>query len=368
MSTPHSSAAEQASVEARTQAPNRVEEFLFGKLPGGALVRGYTLRNARGLRCKLMDYGASLLELHVPDREGRLEDVVLGYSRLEDYLKDDAYVGATIGRVANRIAGASFTLEDKTYQLTTNDGPNHLHGGIRGFDKVIWTALPDLEKSPATVSLNYLSSHGEEGYPGNLRTRVDYTLTDDDELLITYRATADRPTPVNLTNHTYFNLAGKGNILEHQLTVEASRHTPLNQDHLPVGSSESVQGTPFDFRSPAPIGPRLARLDVHPRGFNHNFVLDGAEGGLVRAAKLHDPRSGRVLELLTDQPGLQLYTGHYVKASARGKNGHVHGPNAGLCLEPQHFPNAVNVAAFPSIILKPGQEYIHRTVWKFSTD
>lgn len=324
--------------------------------------------NAHGGVCEIMNYGACVTRLHLPDRHGENADVVLGYARLEDYLNSDAYFGATIGRVANRVADARFRLNRSVYQLAANDGGNHLHGGIRGFDKVVWTASPSVDDSSATLALTYRSPDGEEGYPGTLDVRVSYTLTNENELIIHYRASTDKPTPINLTNHTYFNLAGEGSILDHHLTLNANWHTPLDRRHIPTGRIEPIRGTAFDFCRPTRIGSRLEQLDGQPRGFNHNYILDTGEQPLTRAARLYEPDSGRVLELWTDQPGLQLYTGHYVKPSPVGKHGLAYGPNSGLCLEPQRFPNAVNESAFPSTILLPGDEYRHQTVWKFSTD
>lgn len=345
----------------------RIEKSHFGTLPDGTDVWLFQLRNAHGLVCKVMSHGAAITELHLPDREGNCFDVVLGHSSLADYLKNEAYLGATIGRVANRISDARFVLDGQVYQLSANDGANHLHGGLRGFDRVVWHAEPSIQKSAASLLLTYLSRDGEEGYPGSLSVQVRYTLTDQNELRMEYEATTDKPTPVNLTNHTYFNLAGGGDIRNHVLTVNADHYTPLNASHVPTGAIMPVAGTKADFRLPTRIGSRLANDPDSHSGFNHNYVLNGNGPRLALAARLHEPASGRVLEMWTNQPGLQFYTGQYIQSVPPGKRGLIHGPNSGLCLEPQHFPDAVNHPRFPSIILLPGQKYQHRTAWKFTT-
>lgn len=349
-------------------ARNRIEKSHFGKLPGGADVCLFNLSNIHGMTCKVMAHGAAIAELQVPDREGKLADVVLGYPLLTDYLKQDGYMGATIGRVANRIAAARFLLDGCIHQLSANDGVNHLHGGICGFDKVLWIAEPQADDTSETLTFRYCSQDGEEGYPGTLSATVAYTLTDDNELIIQYGATTDKPTPVNLTNHTYFNLSGEANILNHRLNLEADHYMPLDKFHIPTREIASVSGTAADFRSPTQLGTRINQFSDGSRGLNYSYVLNQSRATPSLAARLHDPESGRVLELITDQPSIQLYTGSYLKSPPKGKGGRVYGPNSGLCLEAQWFPDAVNFNQFPPFILYPGKKYQHRTIWKFSTD
>lgn len=346
----------------------RIEKSHFGKLAGGDDVWLFILKNVHGMACKVISHGAAIAELHVPDRNGKLSDVVLGYPFLADYLNQDGYVGATIGRVANRIAAARFELDGRIHQLRANDGVNHLHGGVRGFDKVVWAAEPLVYETSAKLSLTYQSKDGEEGYPGTLSAKVFYTLTDQDELIIDYEATTDKPTPVNLTNHTYFNLAGEGTIFNHRLNLAADHYTPLNDQHIPTGEIKPVRGTKADFRFPSQLGTCLQELAAVANGFNHNFILNHGDRNVAFAARLHDPISGRVLEFWTDQPAIQLYTGQYIQPTPIGKYGRKYGPNSGLCLEPQFFPDAVNHQHFPSVILHPGQIYRHQTIWKFSIE
>lgn len=352
----------------KTAALERISESHFGTLPNGLPVSVFTLKNCRGVLCKIMNYGACLMELHLPDRDGKYADVVLGFSRLEDYLRNHAYVGATIGRVANRIAGARFALDGRTYSVTANEGTHHLHGGAYGFDKVYWKAVALANGSSASLVLSYLSRDGEEGYPGALAVTASYTLTDEDELRIDFEASTDQPTPVNLTNHTYLNLAGRGTVLDHHLTLNADHHTPLNDAHIPTGAIDPVDGTAFDFRRPARIGARIEQLGPNSRGFNHNYVLNSSTGRGLCAACLVDPGSGRRIELWTDQPCLQLYTAGYIVKPLAGKYGSSYGVSSGLCLEPQSFPNAVNQAGFPSIILSPDKTYRHQSVWKLMVE
>jgi aldose 1-epimerase len=344
-----------------------VSKSAFGKLPDGTEVDLYTLQNKHGVVAKVITYGTILTELYVPDSSGAMGDVVLGFDNLDQYLAGHPYFGCTVGRVANRIGKARFTLDGKEYTLAANNGPNHLHGGLKGFDKAVWKAEPVSAKDGAAVKFTYLSKDGEEGYPGNLEATVVYTLTDANELRLDYTAAADRPTPVNLTNHSYFNLSGEGDILGHVLTLKADRYTPVDDTLIPTGQIASVQGTPLDFRAATAIGARLGQLTGKPRGYDHNFVLEAGEGKLALAARVEDPKTGRVMEIWTTEPGIQLYTGNFLDGSLKGKRGVVYQQYAALCLETQHYPDSVNQPAFPSVILRPGQTYTQTTVHKFMT-
>ena len=318
----------------------------------------YTLSNASGFEVSITDYGGAITSLKTPDRHGNLGDIVLGFKTLDDYVHNPRYFGALIGRHANRIANGQFSLNGNTYNLPQNNGANHLHGGFNGFDKRVWTAREDGNK----LHLSYLSRDGEENYPGNLNAFVDYTLLDS-ELRIEYRATTDRDTIVNLTNHSYFNLRGEGTILDHELTINADSFTPVTQELIPTGEIRSVEGTPMDFRKSKPIGLRIDKVQ-----YDHNFVLNGWDGSLRLAARLHEPLSGRTLEVLTTEPGIQFYSGNFLDGSIIGRNGVAYPKYAGLCLEPQHFPDAPNHPNFPSTVLRPGEEYNHTTVYRFLSD
>jgi len=331
----------------------------------GTKVDVYSLTNRHGILCEVITYGSTITRLEFPDRQGNRDDVVLGYADLRSYEKACDYAGATIGRVANRIQAGRLQINGRHFQLSCNEGSHHLHGGFRGFDKAVWE-VTDVSQVDGRLSLSHTSPDGAEGYPGQLKAKVTYTLTDDDELWMEYSAASDQPTPVNLTNHTYFNLAGKGNILNHWLSLDASRYTPLDHAHIPTGTIIPVKGTAIDFSVPSRIGERQSRLADGVHGLNYSYVLNNGDGLLSFAARLHDPDSGRVLELLTDQPALQLYTGSYLRSFPPGKHGAIYGPNSGLCLEAQRFPDAVNCARFPSIILQPEEKYQHKTIWKFS--
>ena len=339
----------------------------FGKLPSGRAVDLFTLTNTRGLVAKITNYGTILTELHVPDRHGRRADVVCGFDHLESYLKGHPYFGCTVGRVANRIAGGKFMLDGRAYSLAVNNGPNALHGGLRGFDKVLWKATP---LRGATVRFDYTSADGEEGYPGRLAVRVIMKLTEDNEFLIDYTATTTRPTPLNLTNHSYFNLAGRGDIKAHQLMIAADFYTPKSPADVPTGEIRPVKGTPLDFTRLTAIGARFARLGGRPQGYDHNFVLRGDpanSGQPAFGARVVEPRSGRVMEVFTTEPGLQLYTANWLDGSLIGKGGFSYSRHCGLCLEAQHFPNAINIPHFPSTVLRPGQTYHQLTLHRFST-
>jgi len=347
----------------------RVEKADFGRMKDGTAIDIYTLTNAKGMIAKIMTYGGIVTELHTPDRAGAVADVVLGFKTLEPYLGDHPYFGAITGRVANRIAKGRFTVHGKVYTLATNNGPNHLHGGLKGFDKVVWKAEIVEATEGAALKLTYLSRDGEEGYPGNLSVTVVYTLTNQNALKIDYLATTDKATPVNLTNHSYFNLAGEGtgNILAHELTLAADRFTPVDSGLIPTGELKAVAGTPMDFTKAMTIGSRIDKVPLAPPGgYDHNYVLTSGGGSLALAARVREPGSGRVMEVYTTEPGAQLYTGNFLDGSLKGKRGAAYVKHAGFCLETQHFPDSVNHPKFPSTILEPGQTYRTTTVYKFS--
>jgi aldose 1-epimerase len=343
----------------------------FGKTPDGRTVDIFTLRNDGGMEARIATYGGILVSLTAPDRAGQFADVVLGYDRLEDYLKNPPYFGAVIGRYANRIGGAQFRLNGKTYPLARNDGNNSLHGGIKGFDKVLWNAnVVDAVGSPA-LELDYLSRDGEEGFPGNLAVRTVYQLSDENELRIDFTATTDAPTLCNLTGHSYFNLAGNGDVLAHEVYLNASRFTPANGGLIPTGELKSVDGTPFDFRKPTAVGDRIHADDpqlTQSKGYDQNFVVDKPAGELGLHGRVHEPVSGRVLEVLSTEPGVQLYTSNYLDGSITGKGGRAYQRFAALCLEPQHFPDSPNQPGFPAVVLLPGQTYRNTILYKFSSN
>jgi len=344
----------------------------FGSTDRGEAVSLYTLKNARGMEAKVLDYGGVIVSLRVPDRNGRLGDVVLGFDSLTDYERGSPYFGAIVGRYGNRIARGRFTLDGRSYTLATNNGPNHLHGGVRGFDKVMWSVAPFEHPDSVGLVLAYTSPDGEEGYPGTLRATVTYTLTNQNELIVDYHATTDRATPVNLTQHSYFNLAGDGagDILGHVVTLNADRFTPVDSTLIPTGEIRSVVGTPFDFRTPTAIGARIGQADEqlrYGRGYDHNFVLNkaGTAGDLALAARVFEPTTGRVMEVVTTEPGLQFYSGNFLDGTLRGKRGVVYQHRSGFAMETQHFPDSPNQPAFPSTILRPGEEYGSRTIYRF---
>jgi aldose 1-epimerase len=343
----------------------------FGRLPDGTEVGLFILTNARGLEVRAIAYGAIIVSVRAPDRRGQRDDVVLGCDDLEGYLTRSRYFGAVVGRYGNRIANGRFTLDGRTFQLATNNGPNHLHGGMKGFDKVVWRAQPYARDGHTAVAFSYTSPDGEEAYPGTLNARVSYTLTERNEIVVEYEATTDKPTPVNLTQHSYFNLAGEGSgdILQHVLSLDADRFTPVDDTMIPTGELAPVGGTPFDFRQPAAIGARIGADHEQLRrgtGYDHNFVLrDGpARGGLRRAARVVEPTTGRTLDVATTEPGVQFYSGNHL-AGQIGKGGHAYGPRTGFCLETQHFPDSPNHPHFPSTILRPGKPYRSKTVFAF---
>lgn len=359
----------------RTEGIPMAESRPFGTTPDGESVDLITLRGPSGVELDLMTFGGIVTRLLAPDRDGERADVVLGHAWLESYLAGTPYFGAIVGRYGNRIAGGRFTLDGTEYTLAVNNGPNHLHGGLTGFDKVVWTAEPYSNEKEAGVVLSYVSPDGEEGYPGELSVQVTYALTAGGDLRIDYEATTDAPTAVNLTHHGYWNLAGHGagDILEHELAVNASRFTPVDDTLIPTGELRSVEGTPFDFREPAAIGARIDTDDVQlafGSGYDHNFVLDewNGDGMLKSAAILRDPVSGRTMEVLTTEPGIQFYSGNFLDGRDFGKDGVVYEQHTGLCLETQHFPNSPNQPDFPSTVLRPGETYRSTTVYRFSAE
>lgn len=351
------------------QTPSaRIERRLFGKMPSGEEIDLYTLTNSKGLEAGIITYGARLASLKTPDRAGHLADIVLGFDTLDGFVKDNPYFGAIVGRYGNRIARGKFTLVGKEYLLAINNGPNSLHGGLKGFDKVVWKARDVSTAGAPGVELTYLSPDGEEGYPGDLMAKVTYALTDNNELRIELSATTNKATVVNLTNHAYFNLSGEPDILNHVLVLDANRFTPVDAGLIPTGELKSVDGTPFDFRKPAAIGARIGQDDPQLKiggGYDHNFVLNHAEGELGLAARVSDPKSGRVLEIQTTEPGVQFYSGNFLDGTLHGKGGAVYGKRSGFCLETQHYPDSPNKPAFPSTTLKPGDRYSSTTVWRF---
>jgi aldose 1-epimerase len=345
-------------------ATTHVAPRSFGKADGQEVLQ-YTLKNANGMEVKILNYGGTITDIITADKQGQKGNVVLSYDSLSGYQqKGQPYFGALIGRYANRIANAKFKLDGKEYSLAPNNNGNTLHGGLKGFDKVVWAATPVDDTS---LQLAYTSKDGEEGYPGNLQATVVYTLTPDNALHIFYKATADKPTPVNLTNHSYFNLsAGKDStILGHELSLKASHYTPVNEKLIPDGKLVAVKGTPMDFTSPKKVGADIAKVKG---GYDHNWVLDKKEGVLETVATLYDPTSGRFMEVATTEPGIQFYTGNFLDGTlANTRDGKKYVQNAALCLEAQHFPDSPNQPAFPNVILKPGETYAQNTVYKFST-
>jgi aldose 1-epimerase len=348
-----------------------IEKTPFGRA-GDQTVEAYTLTNTHGIEVKVITYGATIASLKTPDRAGHLKNIVLGFDTLDPYLAGVPYFGATVGRYANRIAGGKFTLDGKTYQLPQNDGQNSLHGGRKGFDKRVWTAEPAETPEGPALRLTYVSADGEEGYPGQLTAHVTYQLGNDDSLRIAFEATTTAATPVNLANHAYFNLTGdpKQTILDHVLTIDADRFTPVDASLIPTGELRTVAGTAFDFRKPVAIGSRIEAKDeqlTRGHGYDHNWVLTKSRpGALTRAAVLTDPKSGREIELRTTQPGVQFYSGNFLDGKPSG-TGTVFAHRTGLCLETQHFPDSPNKPAFPSTILRPGQTYAENTVLAFRT-
>ncbi len=350
-----------------TSARATISRAPFGKLPDGTAVDIYTLTNAHGVKAKIMTYGGILTELHVPDRNGKMGDVVLGFDNLDQYVAGDPYFGALVGRVANRVAKGRFALDGKTYKLAVNNGPNSLHGGIKGFDKRVWKATPMTAGNGSALQLTLLSKDGDEGYPGNLSVTVVYTLLNDNALVIDYHATTDKATPVNLTNHTYFNLTGMNDVLTYIVQINADRYTPTDDTLIPTGEIKSVKDTPLDFTTPHKIGDKLFDLTGDPRGYDHNFVLNADVRKGAPAVIVEDPASGRVLKMYTTEPGVQLYTGNFLDSTLSGKNSMVYDIHTAFCLEAQHYPDSINHPQFPTTVLRPGQTYHQRTVYAFYT-
>ncbi len=349
--------------------PSPMTSSVFGKLPDNREVLQYTLTNRAGMSAQVINYGATITSLRVPDRSGKMDDVVLGYDSVQGYMDGTSYFGAIVGRYGNRIGKGQFQLDGKQYQVTVNDGENHLHGGKIGFNKVLWQSKL---LSPSSVELQYVSKDGEEGYPGAVTLKVTYTLTDKNELRIDYEGTTDKPTILNPTQHSYFNLSGSftNTILDHVLTIEADRFTPVDKGLIPTGQLAEIANTPFDFRAPTAIGARIndpVEQMALGKGYDHNWVLRGDAGQLRKAVELYEPKSGRLMTMFTDQPGVQFYSGNFLDGAAHGKNGVAYQHRTGLCLEAQAYPDTPNKPQFPSVTLKPGQVYRQTTVYQFST-
>jgi aldose 1-epimerase len=346
--------------------PASIAKSPFGTMPDGTPVDLYTLTNASGLVCKVITYGAAITELHVPDRNGKPGDVVLGFDNLPQYLTDSPCFGAVVGRVANRIAKGRFTVDGKTYTLAINNGPNTLHGGIKGFDKIVWKAEAKNGPEGPAVVFTHVSPDGDEGFPGALSVRMTYTLTNANEVRFDYEATTDKATPVNLTNHSYFNLACRGDVLAQVLELKAARYTPSDEGLIPTGAIADVAGGPLDFTIAKPIGRDIAKVPGGTHGYDHNYVIDGGGRGIVLTAIARDPASGRTVEVLTDEPGVQLYTSNGMDGSIVGKYGHAYPAHAGFCLETQHYPDSINKPGFPSTLLRPGETFRSTTIYRFS--
>jgi aldose 1-epimerase len=357
------------TAQQKTSKPE-VQQERFGAHDGRPIIL-YTLKNSHGVEVRAMNYGGIIQSVRVPDRDGKFADVVLGHDTAEGYIPNPPYIGAVVGRYANRIANGTFTLDGKTYTLPKNDGPNTLHGGTtRTFDKVVWESQPLKDKNG--VVFEYLSKDGEEGFPGNLKVRVTYVLTDSNELVIDYEATTDKATPINVSQHSYFNLKGEGNgdILDHEILINADRFTPVDKNLIPTGELRAVKATPFDFTKSTKIGTRIDdnyEQLVLGHGYDHNFVLNRKGAGMTLAARVYEPTTGRVLEVSTTQPAVQFYTGNFLDGSVTGKGGHVYKRRNGFCLETQHYPDSPNHPDFPNTILKPGEKFHQTTAFKFST-
>ena len=356
------------AVSGRGNRSMHLEKTNFGALPDGRAVSLLTFRNRQGAVLKVTNYGLIITELHMPDRGGVVGNVVLGFDNLPRYLQGHPFFGAIAGRVANRIALGQFTIDGQSYQLAVNNGPNHLHGGKVGFDKRLWTVNREsMDADEAAVEFTYTSVDGEEGYPGNLKVAVTYSLNQRNEVRIHYRATTDRATPINLTNHSYFNLAGRGTIHDHELVLTADRATRVDAGLIPTGELAPVAGSALDFTSPHRIGERIEQTGLTPTGYDHNFVLNSGGKSLTLAARVQEPGSGRILEVLTDQPGIQLYTANFFPAAGFDCTGGVNfGRHGAFCLETQNFPNAVNQPHFPKSVWRSGEVYDTTTVFRFS--
>jgi aldose 1-epimerase len=345
-----------------------ISQARFGQTPEGTPVELYTLRKPGGIEARICNYGGILVSLKTPDRDGHLADVVLGFNHLDGYLGHNPYFGALVGRFCNRIAKGTFTLDGNSYPLAVNNGPNALHGGRKGFDKMVWQAALTGTASVPALGLNYLSKDGEEGYPGNLQVTALYCLTDDNGLRLDFTATTDKSTVINLTQHSYFNLAGKGDILGHQVQIDANRFTPVDSSLIPTGELRPVAGTPFDFRRPVAIGARIDQDDEQLQrghGYDHTFALNHPMDRLDVVARVSEPATGRVLEVLTTQPGLQFYTGNHLDGTIKGKGGQVYHKRSGFCLEAQHFPDSPNRPEFPPVTLRPLEVFRHTIIFRF---
>jgi aldose 1-epimerase len=343
----------------------------FGKMPDGTAVSIYTLTNTRGMEARIMNYGGIVVTLKAPDKAGKYGDVVLGYEKLEDYIKASPYFGCLVGRYGNRIAKGKFTLDGTEYHLATNNIGNHLHGGIKGFDKVVWTAKPAESKEGAALELKYVSRDGEEGYPGTLSITALYTVTEKNELKLEFTATTDKPTVCNLTHHSYFNLAGKGDILGHKVVIKSSHFTPVDETLIPTGELKPVEGTPFDFRQATAIAARINAKDEQLKfglGYDHNWAIDKPAGKLALMAEVREAASGRLMQVLSTEPGLQFYSGNFLDGSNVGKGGVAYQYRTGFCMEPQHYPDSPNKPQFPSVVLRPGQVYHNTIIYRFGVE
>jgi aldose 1-epimerase len=358
------------AASSQKKARGKLAVVPFGKTKEGKDVQLYVLSIDKGMTVKVITYGATITELWAPDREGKLSDVTLGFDTIKGYeQKGSPFFGCVVGRYANRIAKGRFTLDGTEYKLATNNGPNHLHGGNKGFDKAVWEVVgKSAGDKVVSLTLRHVSPDRDEGYPGKLTTEVTYTLNDRNELRIDYKATTDKPTVVNLTNHAYFDLAGhdQGDVLGHELTMKASKYTPADDTLIPTGKIEPVKGTPFDFTRPTTIGSRFDKLKGEPKGYDVNYVIDGKPGTLRLAAVVREPKTGRVLEMETTEPGVQFYTGNFLDGKAKGKGGAVYKKHTGFCLEAQRFPDTPNHKDFPSAVLRPQETYRQTTVYRFS--
>lgn len=343
-----------------------IQKTVFGKTPDGETINLFTVKTANGVELKVSEFGATLVALKVPDKEGNLEDIILGYDNLEGYIDDASFLGVTAGRYANRIAEGKFTLDGKEYTLATNDGENHLHGGVEGFGKKVWEGEELKTDKGAGVKLTYLSEDGEEGYPGNLECTVKYILNNDNELKIVFKSKTDEATPVNLTNHAYFNLKGEGTILDHKLKLNAKEYTPVDDGLIPTGEIKSVEGTPLDFTETKTIGEDIDKLDEKfGGGYDHNFIIADSGDSLSMVCKVVEPKSGRTMEIYATKPGFQFYSGNFLDGF-KGKGGKAYQQHYGFCIEPQYYPDSPNKPNFPSCILRPGEERKEIILYKFS--
>jgi aldose 1-epimerase len=353
-----------------SNSTNTISEAPFGTAPDGTPVKLFTLRNGNGVEARIMSYGGTVVSLKVPDKNGQMGDVVLGYDDLQGYIQNSPYFGCLVGRYGNRIANGKFSLNGVTYTLATNNGPNHLHGGLKGFDKVVWRGRVYESAVGPALELVYVSTDGEEGYPGNLTVKAVYTVTAKNELRLDFTAITDKDTVVNLTHHSYFNLAGKGDVLGHEVYINSDKFTPVSETLIPTGELRAVAGTPFDFRKPTTIGARINQDEQQLKfgnGYDHNWVVNKKAGELALVARVFEPTSGRVMEVLSTEPATQFYTGNFLDGTITGKGGWVYQIRNGFCFEPQHYPDSPNQPAFPTTVLKPGQTYHNTIIYKFST-